>query len=122
MTLGEVSQEIHHLKKEIIELKAKISRMEKEKSQEPMVNPNVDIFEGIHDSSMGFGNMKFGNMKIMTIQYQHHHVLLDINIQGEIFTLKTLIYSGADINVLNKNLILAKYWTYAHRQVNGVGL
>jgi len=64
----------------------------------------------------------FGNMKIMTIQYQQHHVLLNVNIQGENFTLRTLIDFGADINVLNKKVIPAKYWTPACRQVTGVGI
>lgn len=60
-------------------------------------------------------------MNIMTIQYQQHHVLLNVNIQGEKFTLKKLIDSGVDINVLNKKVIPAKYLTPTYRKVNGVG-
>lgn len=45
LTLGEVSHEIHHLKKEIIELKTKVSQTNKGKWQEPTENHNVEIFE-----------------------------------------------------------------------------
>ena len=45
LTLGEVSHEIHLLKKEIVELKEKISQIEKGKWQELAEDPNVNIFE-----------------------------------------------------------------------------
>lgn len=45
LTLGEVSDEIHHLRKEIVELKIKISQIEKGKWQEPTKNPNVKILK-----------------------------------------------------------------------------
>lgn len=103
LTLGEVSHEIHYLKKEIVELKEKIPQIGKGKLQEPAKNPNVDIFEDIQISGIWFGNMN-----IMTIEYQQNHVLLTLDIQGENFSLRTLIDSGVDIYVLNKKVIPAK--------------
>lgn len=44
LTLGEVNHEIHYLKTKIVELKAKISQIEKGKWQEPTENPNVENF------------------------------------------------------------------------------
>lgn len=58
----------------------------------------------------------------MTIQYQQQHVLLNVNIQGENFTLRTLIDLCANINVLIKKVIPAKYRTFAYRQVTGIGI
>ena len=53
--------------------------------------------------------MGIRDMRVMTIQYQQHHVMLDIYIQGEMFSLRTLIDIGADVNVLNSKLMPAKY-------------
>ena len=57
----------------------------------------------------------------MLIQYQQHHVMLDICINGEMFSLKTLIDSRADVNILNSKVIPTKYWVKYFRQVIGLG-
>lgn len=57
----------------------------------------------------------------MVVQHQQYHVMLKFKIQGEIFTLKTLLDTGVDINVLNKKLIRAKYWAKARREVIRLG-
>ena len=107
LTLGEIIQEIHNLKKEISSLNTKVSEIEKGKSpqdEEIFSNPNIEIFEGKRDYSVGFRDMR-----VMPIQYQQHHVMLDICINGEMFSLKTLIDSGADVNILNSKVIPAEY-------------
>ena len=60
-------------------------------------------------------------MKITTIQHQQYHVFLNIEILNEIFSLRALIDTGANINVLNKKIIPAKYWISAKREVTGLG-
>ena len=84
--------------------------------EECFSNPNIEIFEGKRDDSMGFRDMR-----VMTIQYQQHHVMLDICIQAEMFSLRTLIDTGANVNVLNSKLIPAKYWIKSFREVVGLG-
>ena len=115
LTLAEVSREIHTLKSEISTLKEKVSSLEKGKFHEEEEeiyfepkNTNVQIFQGKKDK-----DTIFREMRLLTIQYQHHHVLLNICIQGQMFSLKTLIDSGADINVLNEKIITSKYWIKA---------
>ena len=117
--MGEVSQEIHNLKREISSLKIKVYELEKGKTldeEEYFSNPNVDIFEGYHEDSMGFRDMR-----VMIIQYQQHHVMLDICIQREMFSLRKLIDTREYVNVLNSKLIPAKYWVKSFRQVVGLG-
>lgn len=63
LTLGQVSQEIHHLKKEIVSLKAQVSELEKRKKtrdvyDEYYINPNIEIFEGKKDDTIGFTDMR----------------------------------------------------------------
>lgn len=38
----------------------------------------------------------------MAVQHQQYHVMLTFKIQGEVFILKTLLDTWADINVLKK--------------------
>lgn len=47
--------------------------------------------------------------------------MLDISINGEIFSLKTLIDFGANVNILNSKIGPAKYWVKYFRQVIGLG-
>ena len=87
LTLGEVSQEIHHLKKEIVSLKSQVSELEKGKKtkdayDEYYTNPNIEIFEGKKDDTIGFTDMR-----VMAIQYQQHHVMLYICMNREMFSL-----------------------------------
>jgi len=103
--LGEVSKEIHNLKSEISALKLQVNRLEKGK-QNIAVEPfdeydppefhesNIQIFEGKKDPTAGFQEMR-----ILAIEYQQHHVQVNICIQGEMFSLTALIDSGADVNV-----------------------
>lgn len=121
LTLEEVSQEIHHLKKEIVSLKAQVSKLEKGKKTEDAydeyyTNPNIEIFEGKKDDTIGFIDMK-----VMAIQYKKHHVMLEICINGEMFSLRTLIDSGADVNIMNSKVVPEKYWVKSFRQVIGLG-
>lgn len=104
-------------------MKYKVSQLEKGKQQEEreedyvsFKNTNVEIFEGKRDNVTGFSDMR-----ILTIQYQHHHVMLNICIEGKMFSLRTLIYSGADINVLHSKIIPSEYWIKAFRKVVGLG-
>ena len=97
----------------------KVSEIEKGKApedEEIFSNANIEIFEGKRDDSVGFRDMR-----VMTIQYQQHPVMLDICINGEMFSLKTLIDLGADVNILNSKVIPAKYWVKYFRQVIEVG-
>lgn len=109
LTIGEVSQEIHLLKEEIVSLKAQVSKLEKGKEtkdayDEYYTNKNIEIFEGKKDDTIGSTNMR-----VMAIQYQHHHVMLDICINDEMFSLRTLIDSRADVNILNSKIVPANY-------------
>jgi len=53
--------------------------------------------------------LRFREMRIMAIEYQQHHVKINLCIQGEMFSLTALLDSGADVNILNSNVIPAKY-------------
>lgn len=109
---GEVSKEIHYLKAEISTLKSKVAQLEKEK--QPLVpnifahenaytlhtvpyssEPKVKIGEGQRDVTTGLREMR-----ILTIEYQQHHVLLDICIQNEILSLTVLIFFVCKSTVL----------------------
>ncbi len=76
----------------------------------------VEIGEGQRDATTGFREMR-----ILAVEYQQHHVLIDICIQNEIFSLTAVIDSGADVNILNTKVIPAKYWVAANRKVIGLG-
>jgi len=47
--------------------------------------------------------------------------MVDICINGEIFSLRTLIDSRADVNILNSKIVPVKYWVKSFRQVIGLG-
>ena len=131
--MWEVSREIHHLKSEISTLKSQVAQLEKGK--QPLTQniyaittaytlhtapktdeSNVEIFEGKKDPTIGFREMR-----ILAIEYQQHHVLLKNCIKGQMFTLKTLIDSRADVNVFNTKVIPTKFWVKSTRQVVRLG-
>ena len=60
-------------------------------------------------------------MRVMAIQYQQHHVMLDICINGEMFSLRTLIDFRANVNILNSKIVPTKYSVKSFRQVIGLG-
>ena len=60
-------------------------------------------------------------MRVMAIEYQQHHVMLDICINGEMFSLRTLIDFGVDVNILNSRIVPEKYWVKSFRKVIGLG-
>jgi len=45
------------------------------------------------------------DQQILSIKHQKFHVLLDIMIKGKQFWLKTLLDTGFDLNLLNKEII-----------------
>lgn len=102
------------MKKEISELRTQVSTVEKGKEkQEDYIseqqtllknNTNVEIYEVKTHDFLGLSNMK-----IMAVQHQPYHGMLKFKIQGEVFILNTLLNMGANLNVLNKNSIPAKY-------------
>jgi len=47
--------------------------------------------------------------------------MLDIYINGEMFSLRTIIDFGADVNILNSKIVPTKYWVKSFRQVIGLG-
>lgn len=49
-------------------------------------------------------------MKIMAIRYQKYYVKVKLEINREVFMLTALLDTGSDMNLINKELILAKYW------------
>lgn len=127
--MGEVSREIHNIKSEISTLKSQIDEIKKGKraieenslswdteeyAKDP--NPNLEIIEGRKDLVFGFQEMR-----ILAISYQQHHVRVNICIKGEMFALTALLDSSADVNILNKKVIPAKYSIYVTRKVVGLG-
>ena len=60
-------------------------------------------------------------MRILAIEYQQHHVLINVCIKWEMFSLTALIDSGADINIFNTKVIPTKFWVAATRKVVGLG-
>ena len=60
-------------------------------------------------------------MRVLAIEYQQHHVQVKICIKGEMFTLTTLLDSGADVNIFNKKAIPSKYWVSASMKIIGLG-
>ena len=79
-------------------------------------NSNIQIIEGQKDPILGFRKMR-----IMAIEYQQHHVKVNLCIQGEILSFTALLDSGADVNILNSKVIPAKYWISAKGKVVGLG-
>ena len=132
LTLGEVSREIHMLKSEISALKFQVSQLEKGKQvmaqnvlghytnytlhNTPNVESKVEIVEGKKDPTVGFREMR-----VLAIEYQQHHVQVNICIKGEMFSLTTLLDSGADVNIFSKKAITSKYWVSASRKIIGSG-
>ena len=109
LTLGEVSQEFHNLKKQIVSLKAQARELQKGKKTEDAydeyyTNPNIEIFEGKQDDTIGFTDMR-----VMAIEYQQHHVILDICINVQTFSLRTHIDSAVDVNILISKIIPTNY-------------
>ena len=49
-------------------------------------------------------------MKVLAIEHKKPLVPIHLKIQDRIFKLKAMIDSGADVNMLYKDLISAKYW------------
>ena len=60
-------------------------------------------------------------MGILSIEYQKHHVQINICIKGEVFPLTALIDLGADVNILSKKVIPSKFWVSATRKFVGLG-
>ena len=53
---------------------------------------------------------ELNDMRVLTIQHQKHLVLINLKIQGQMFKLKAIIDSGADVNMLHKDTMPTKYW------------
>jgi len=60
-------------------------------------------------------------MKIMAIRYQKYYVKVKLEINNEVFMLTALLDTGSDMNLINKELILAKYWLPSCGSVVGLG-
>jgi hypothetical protein len=57
---------------------------------------------------------------ILSVYHQKFHVLLNIKIQDKLFRLKTLLDTGSDLNLLNKDIIPVQFW---HKtKISAVGL
>jgi hypothetical protein len=61
------------------------------------------------------------DQQILSIEHQKFHVLLDIMIKGKQFRLKTLLDTGYDLNLLNKEIILVQFWQKTHQSAIGLG-
>lgn len=79
-------------------------------------NPNLEIIEGKKDPVYGFKEMR-----LLAISYQQHHVKVNICIKGEMFELTTLLNSGADVNILNKKITLAKILGLCKKRCSRIG-
>jgi hypothetical protein len=53
--------------------------------------------------------------------HQPYHVSLTFRIQDLHFKLKTLLDTGSDLNLLNKNVIPVAYWQKTSLNVSGLG-
>ena len=60
-------------------------------------------------------------MKVLAIEHHKPLVLIHLKIQDRVFKLKAMIDSSADVNMLYKDLILAKYWRKTSHTIIGVG-
>lgn len=76
----------------------------KEYDIEEFYKPNVQIYEGRKYTALGFQEMR-----ILSIEYQQHHVQINICIRRKMFNLTALIDSRVDVNILNTKVIPAKY-------------
>ena len=77
---------------------------------------NVEIAEGRPDPTLGFREMW-----ILAIEYQQHHVKINVCIKGEMFPLTTLLDSGADVNIFAKKAIPSIFWVSATGKIVGLG-
>jgi len=59
--------------------------------------------------------------QVLQISHQKYHVLINLQIQGMPFQLKTLIDTGSDLNLLHKNIIPVKFWQKSQASVVGIG-
>lgn len=55
------------------------------------------------------------------LQHQPYHILIELRIQDLHFRLKTLIDTGSDLNLLNKNVIPVSLWDKTKLTVTGLG-
>lgn len=60
-------------------------------------------------------------MKIMPVKYQKYYIKIQLEINQETFFLTALIDTGSDLNLLNKDLILVKYWLPSFGSATGLG-
>jgi hypothetical protein len=79
-------------------------------------NENVNISTFETNSIEGLNSMR-----IMAIQHQQYHVMINMNIQGQIFKLKASIDSGSYFNILNKDSIPSYYWLKYNNATIGLG-
>jgi hypothetical protein len=60
-------------------------------------------------------------MQVLPIRYQKYYIKIQLEVCQEIFSLTTLIDTGSDINLLEKNKIPAKYWAPSFGSTVGLG-
>jgi hypothetical protein len=59
--------------------------------------------------------------KFCPVKYQKYYIQIHLEICQEIFNLTALIDTGSDINLLNKEIIPAKYWAPSFGSAVGLG-
>lgn len=59
--------------------------------------------------------------RVLPILHQKFHVVLDIKIKGTVFKLKTLMDTGSNLNLLDKDIIPTKFWQKTQMSAVGLG-
>jgi hypothetical protein len=141
ISVTDLANELTSLRKEVYEIKESITRIQGEielsypvdawaKQEIKLIKDKLESFpppledapfENLIQEQTSEEMQGIPGMQVLPIKYQKYYIKIQLEIYQEIFSLTSLIDTGSDINLLDKNKIPAKYWAPSFGSAIGLG-